>query len=278
MTAGLRRSRAKLRALLLDAGMSLLWKRGLEGGAEHVTFAEVFSLAEQEWGSPINPASVYRRIWATQADFQRDVLLKAAASYPDGEEVPTREAARGVLGSADLSTALARAAALSEVCRVASEAHISALEASRPWQIWVGIWALTVSTPSTEDDEAVGPAIQLGHEKATSALQVFLEELLDQVGYRVAAPFSSEQLALSIGALAEGLALRDRFASQRVLRVDRPKPVRVGANNPTPVAVATDPADAVGWEPGESGSTSWTLFGVAVEGLVKQFCEPIPEA
>ena len=240
--------------------MSLLWKRGLEGGAEHVTFTEVFALAERAWGSPINPASVYKRIWATQADFQRDVLLAAAASYPDGEEGPTRIAAQHVLEAADLRTAASRAAVLSEVCRVAGEAHISALEASRPWQIWVGIWALTVSTPSMEDDEVVGPAIQRGHEKATLALQEFLEEFLQKVGYRIAAPFSCEQLALSIGALAEGLALRDRFADERVLRIDRPR------NTPQ-----------VQDDPDQASTTSWTLFGVAVEGLVRQFCEPIPK-
>ncbi len=263
MAAGIRRSREELRAVLLDAGMSLLWKRGLEGGAEHVTFTEVFALAEQAWGSSINPASVYKRIWATQSDFQRDVLLAAAASYPDGEEGPTRTAALEVLERSDLRTEGSRASALSEICRVAGEAHIRALEASRPWQIWVGIWALTVSTPSTEDDEAIGPAIQKGHEKATKALEEFLGELLPLVGYRIADPFSCEQLALSIGALAEGLALRDRFASERVLRIDRPS--------------ARDSSAPVTGENGKTGVTSWTLFGVAVEGLVKQFCEPVPK-
>ena len=255
MAAGQRRSREELRAVLLEAGTSLLWKRGLIGGAEHVTFTEVFALARSSWGSPINPASVYKRIWATQADFQTDVLLAAAATYPDGEATSTRVAAQTVLDSADLRTARSRTAALSEICRVAGEAYIRALEASRPWQIWVGIWALTVSTPSTEDDEIVGPAIQNGREKATLALQEFLEAVLPGVGYRVAPPFSYQQLALAIGALAEGLALSDRFAPKRVLRIDRP---------------ALDAPHSLT----DNATTSWTLFGVAMEGLMKQFCEP----
>ena len=255
MAAGQRRSREELRAVLLEAGTSLLWKRGLIGGAEHVTFTEVFALAEGSWGSPISPASVYKRIWATLADFQTDVLLAAAATYPDGEARSTRVAAQTVLDSADLRTAGSRAVALSEICRVAGEAHIRALEASRPWQIWVGIWALTVSTPSTQDDEILGPAIQDGREKATLALQEFLECCLPAVGYRVAQPFSYQQLALAIGALAEGLALSNRFAPERVLRIDRP---------------ALDAPRSLT----ETASASWTLFGVAMEGLVKQFCEP----
>lgn len=255
MAAGQRRSKEELRAVLLEAGTSLLWKRGLNGGAEHVTFTEVFALARSSWGSPINPASVYKRIWATQADFQTDVLLAAAATYPDGEATSTRVAAQTVLDRADLRTARSRTAALSEICRVAGDAYIRALEASRPWQIWVGIWALTVSTPSTKDDEIVGPAIQDGREKATLALQEFLEAFLPAVGYHVADPFSYEQLALAIGALAEGLALSDRFAPERVRRIDR--------------ATVGDPQALT-----ETGATSWTLFGVAMEGLVKQFCEP----
>jgi hypothetical protein len=261
-----RRSREELRTVLLEVGVSLLLERGLVGGAEHVTFSEVFAAAEPVWGSPINPASVYKRIWGTQADFQRDLLLSAASFYPDGEEQPTLAAARAVVTAADLRTPAARRRALGEVCRVAGEVHIRILEQSRPWQIWVGIWALTVSTPTTEDDTNVGPFIQVGHEKATDALQSVLEEVIPAVGYVIAEPYSWEQLALAIGALAEGMALRDRFATDRLLKINR---------NTTDNRGITNEPDTI--EPGrESQSQSWTLFGVAVEALVLQMCIPLP--
>ena len=253
-----RRTREELRAVLLDVGVNMLLSRGLVGGAEHITFADVFVAAEPQWGSPVNPASVYKRIWQSQSEFQIDVLLTAAAFYPDGEEQPTLQAARRVLARHDLSTPRQREAALSEVCRIAGELHIRILEASRPWQIWVGIWALTVSTPTLSDDELVGPAIQAGHDKATAALVKVLEEVIPSVGYRIAAPYSFEQLALTIGALAEGLALRDRFARD-LAKIERLRPSPDHAS----------PADR-----GPGPSERWTLFGVAVEGLVHQFCEP----
>ncbi len=259
-----RRSREELRIVLLDVGVALLLERGLVGGAEHVTFAEVFAAAEGRWGSSINPASVYKRIWGTQAEFQRDLVLAAAAFYPDGEEQPTLAAARTVLASADLSTAQSRKAALSELCRVAGEVHVRILERSRPWQIWVGIWALTVSTPSTVDDEILGPAIRVGHEKAARALQVILEEVIPAIGYRMAPSFSFEQLSLAIEALTEGMALRGRFADARVLNILRPDVVSGNLEN----SRSTSPAGAL------EASATWTLFAVAMESLVLQFCEP----
>lgn len=287
MAPGARRTRDELRTVLLDVGVDILLRQGLVGGAEHVTFSDVFAEAESHWGSPINPASVYKRIWASQSDFQRDVLMSAASFYPDGEEQPTLEAARRVLARSDLSTPGSRSAALSEICRITGDIHIRILEASRPWQIWVGIWALTVSTPSTADDELLGPAIQVGHDKATAALQAVLEEVIPAVGYRIDSAFTYEQLALAIGSLAEGLALRDRFATDRLRHIDRRDTVPQGnkTSRGTKSVKATGLEDRTmdGRASTDSAVTAhevvqrWTLFGVAVEGLVRQFCEPMPK-
>ena len=266
-----RRSRAELRAVLLDVGVNLLFKRGLVGGAEHVTFTDVFAEAESRWGSAINPASVYKRIWKDQSEFQRDVLLAAASFYPDpdGEGLPALKVAREFMTTMDVSTPETRARALSEVCRVAAQAHLEMLEASRPWQIWVGIWALTVSTPTTDDDEMVGPSIHAGNQKATQSLQALLEEVVPAVGYGISSPFSFEQLALTVGALAEGIALRNRFAQEHLMWVDRAAgfpgaPVDHGSSG-----LAGDPG-------GGADRSRWTLFGVAFEALVLQFCAPVP--
>lgn len=247
-----RRSRDELRALLLTTGVELLQERGLAGGAPHITLNEVFAALAERRGERVTPASVYKRIWDTQADYQLDLLVSAAAYYPDGEEQPTLDAARAVVRAADRSTTDGRQAALREVCRVAGDVHVRVLEASRAWQIWVGVWALTVSTPSKDDDRVLGPALLAGHEKATAALRTALDEIISVLGFRVQAPLSVDQLAFAIGALAEGMALRDRFAT-----VDR---------------TMTLPRRGDG-----VASPDWTLFGVAVDALMARFLEPDPD-
>ena len=214
-----------------------------------MTLNDVFARASDDLGVRVTPASVYGRIWDTQADFQRDLLLAAAAFYPDGEERPTLEAARRVIAEADRETLAGRWDALREVCRVAGDVHVAVLGASRAWQIWVGVWALTVSTPTTADDRDLGPSILAGHEAATAALAAVLVEILHALGFRVRASLTVDQLALAVGATAEGLALRDRFASTHIHEVARP---------------------------GRSDHQSWTLFGVAMEGIVMRFVEPVP--
>ena len=131
--------------VLLTTGVELLQERGLLGGAAHITLNEVFTAVAERRGERITPASVYQRIWPTQADFQADLLIAAAAFYPDGEEQPTLDAAREVVRGADLSTLEGRFAALHEVCRVAGDVHVRVLEASRAWQIWVGFHYLNCS-------------------------------------------------------------------------------------------------------------------------------------
>jgi hypothetical protein len=247
-----RRSRAELRALLLETGVELLQERGLAGGAPHITLNEVFIALAERRGERVTPASVYKRIWETQADYQLDLLISAAAFYPDGEEQPTLDAARAVVRAADRSTRAGREAALREFCRIAGEVHVRVLEQSRAWQIWVGVWALTVSTPTADDDRVLGPALVAGHEKATNALRSVLDEILSGLGFRMRSPMTVDQLALAIGALAEGMALRDRFATV-ALTTTRP-------------------------EPGAPGSAQrWTLFGVAVDALMAGFLEPDPD-
>ena len=129
---------------------------------------------------------------------------------------------------------------------MAGGVHVRVLEASRAWQIWVGVWALTVSTPTDEDDRVLGPALLAGHEKATEALRLVFDEIIGALGFRPRAPLKLEHLALTIGALAEGMALRDRFAAA-----------------PAATAVAVPPDDR-----------EWSLFGIAVDALVLRFVEP----
>jgi hypothetical protein len=243
-----KRPKHHLRAAVLAAGHELLIERGLEGGATSVSLHAAIDRAADNLGERVTPASVYGRIWESQSSFQQDVLLAAARGYPAGEETPTADAAFGVIASADRSTPAARKAALEEVWCVAGAVHVGVLEASRSWQLWVGVWALTVSTPSTADDEVLGPALRQGDESATGALRDLLSAVIDSLGFRARPPFTVDDFAVAVACLAEGFALRERFGVEQ-----RQVTLPIGDD-----------------------ARSWTPFGAGLRALAAQYLEPIP--
>ncbi len=243
-----KRPKHHLRAAVLAAGHELLIERGLEGGATSVSLNAAIARAAGNLGERVTPASVYGRIWESQSSFQQDVLLAAARGYPDGEETPTADAAFRVIAAADLSTLASRKAALDQVWCVAGAVHVGVLEASRSWQLWVGVWALTVSTPSTADDEVLGPALRQGDESATLALRDLLAVVIDRLGFRARQPFTVDDFAVAVACLAEGFALRERFGARRRM-------VTLPVGNTT---------------------MTWTPFAAALRALASSYLEPVP--
>jgi hypothetical protein len=237
-----RTPREQTKRQVLETGVRLLMERGLEGGCANVGMSDVLSVIEADTGRRITNASIYGRIWATQAEFHKDLLLAAAEQFPSGEELALSAAADAVLGQADLSTPESRAAALQAVCRVAGEAHLRALAASRSWQTWLAIWAITVSTPTLDDDVERGPSIAARHAVAVDALSGVLDAVLAKVNASMRSGTSSRQLAMAVYALSEGLVLHDRFATDDDAAVER------------------------------SGEV-WTLFSVALAGILTGFVE-----
>jgi hypothetical protein len=73
-----RRSREELRRTLVDEGRQILLTEGLEAGSSNLTFKRVFDRVEAKTGARITNASVIKRIWENQADFQADVLVTIA--------------------------------------------------------------------------------------------------------------------------------------------------------------------------------------------------------
>jgi hypothetical protein len=187
--------------------------RGLNGGCENVGMSDVLSEIEAVHGRRITNASIYGRIWDSQTDFHRDLLMCAAEQFPDGEEAALHQAAKSIIAAADLSTRDGRIAALDEVCRAAGLAHLEALKASRSWQTWLAIWAITVSTPTLEDDIERGPSIAHRHALAVDGMAEVLDEIFPQVGASVKPGFTTHHIAMAIYALSEGLVLHDRFAA-----------------------------------------------------------------
>ena len=63
-------SRDELRELILATGQSMLEEEGLSSGAAALTFKRVFARVEEDTGIRLTNASVIRRVWDSQSEFQ----------------------------------------------------------------------------------------------------------------------------------------------------------------------------------------------------------------
>jgi hypothetical protein len=237
---------------MMDAGRSILAERGLGAGAGELTFKRVFDRIESTSGVRLTNASVIRRVWENQAEYQDDVLLAVAlAGDAGGDMGETALALLPAFAEFDLSTADGRLRGLSEVCRTSGAASLQALVGSRNWAVWVGVWVLGVTSPSTERGGRIRQALLEGYEATTDMWAELHGAVLDHLGFRVRAPFSLRQFTVSVGALVEGCALR-AGAEQDGSVLERP----------------TGPGGR---------SQEWTLFGVGLEALAAQYVELDPD-
>ncbi len=79
-----------LRRLVVRAGIEVLERDGLGLRPDAITYAKVFAHLEETRGLKVSRASVHRRIWVDQDDFQHEVLAAAAVQtspYRHVEEV-----------------------------------------------------------------------------------------------------------------------------------------------------------------------------------------------
>lgn len=246
-----KQSREELRALLVEAGRSILREEGMGTGAETLTFKRVFQRVEKETGLRLTNASVIRRVWDNQADYQTDVLVAIAADEGVSEFDQTLAALDGVLADMDLSTPENRWAVLREVCRVGGEANMTALLESANWPSWIGVWTLGVAgDPPIR--QRIDEALLGGYKSFNGHFERAYLALADLLGFRLRTNLTIRQFTIAVGALAEGCALRGRVDAESMNRIER----------------TTGP---------DGGTQEWTLFGISLEALVHQFFEIDPD-
>lgn len=249
--------REQLRALMLQTGRDLLAEEGFGTGVDTLSFKRVFERILDDTGIRLSNASVIRRVWENQADYQADVLAVVAADDGLGEFERTFEALVPLFEAIDLTTAASRDRSLVEVCRVGGAANIFALLESPNWSLWIAVWALaTADNPRADEAQSryqqkIRDALVSGYDTVTQLYEEAYQALSALLGMRVREPLTIRQFTVSIGALAEGCALRQRVDGQME-----------GIVRPT----------------GPDGEDQeWTLFGIGLEALQRFFFEPDPD-
>jgi hypothetical protein len=247
-----RRTKEDLRALLLEAARTILLEEGLGVGADGVTFKRVFDRVEEDTGVRLTNASVIGRVWENQADYQTDVIVDMVVGDDNTDEFKeTFGPVVDLLGEADLSTPERRWEAVREVCRVAGAANAEALRSSRPWALWIGVWALATSGDMDDRKRRIQAALLDGYESINSLYLDAYASLSRHLGFRLQDGLTMRHLTVAIGSLAEGCSLRNR--------VDQDME---GVKLPT----------------GPDGELQvWTILGLGLDALTRRFLELDPE-
>jgi len=246
-----RQSRDELRVLLLQAGQSILVEEGLGTVADALNFKRAFDRIEADTGIRLSNASVIGRVWDSLADYQTDVLVQLARDTSRSNVPQVAGLVADTLDGRDLSTVDARAAALSEICRVVGEALGDALRSSASWSVWINLWAMATASKLPDRHQRVLATLMESYDAINDQGEEAFSGLMSILGYRLRVPLTVPQFLNAAGALSEGCSLRDRVDS-KMLGIARP----------------TGPA-------GEE--QLWTVHGIGLHALVLEFFEPDPD-
>jgi hypothetical protein len=245
-----RRTREQLRATLVEEGREILLTEGLESGSSNLTFKRVFARVEAKTGVRVTNASVIKRIWRNQADYQTDVVISIARDEARRAE-GSGQRVTALLSTVDTSTVESRTRALGEACRVEGNASSAAIDRSANWRLWIGIVAMAVSRSAPADQARIMAALDEGYQAVTALWCANIGVVMGLLGFRVRAPWTIDDLATASIALAEGCALR------QLTEDDAPMVVR-----------PTGPC-------GEA--QEWSRFAVGFEALAYQYLQPDPD-
>lgn len=247
----IRRSRDELRRTLLEEGRAILMEEGLDAGSSNLTFRRVFERVEEKTGTRITNASVIKRVWENQADFQADVLVSIARDEARPEAGGAVTAIAGLLGDLDLSSPESRDRALAQVCRVGGGATTVSLAESTNWPLWISVVAMATATTTPEQQQRIKAALLEGYRSVSKFWNENFALLMEVLGLRIRRPFTLDQFTMAAIAYSEGCSLRQR-TSDHIELMMRP--------------TGTDGQEQ-----------EWSLFAVGLEGLIHQFLEPDPD-
>jgi len=237
--------------MVMNAGLAILHEEGLRTGSE-ITFKRVFDRVEADMGVRLTNASVIRRIWTDQSDFQSDLLARVVADTNEtGQLIAARDLMVPLIEASDRTTPEDRWRSASEIARRAGATAIDTRVGTRNWELWVSVWAVSVTNPASRSDARVQQALLDGLELTGAAWNDLLTMVMGSLGLRMKAPFTLRQYTESLGAVAAGYSLRHASRGQPQF-VKRP----------------TGP---------DGELQDWTLMGIALEALAMEFLEIDPD-
>lgn len=213
-----RRSRAELRELVLEAAVDLIYREGLELRPSSISYSKVFAHLSATQGVRVTRASVHERIWASQAEFQDEVLRRALEWDSSATVAMLREAQSSFSKRVIHEDPAEAANELREVVRVLGPAFMTSSESEDQWSSWV---ATALSAATQRGDSSLKTEAELAARRTYEEQTTLFAEVAGQMitsAHRVAdeTVIGDEDLlslaAMASIAVADGLELRRRLA------------------------------------------------------------------
>ena len=247
----IRRTREELQDLILEAGREVLLSEGLGTGAEHLTFKRVLARVEETTGIRVTNASVIRRIWDNQEEFQLEVIRSVVNDQVEFRFQLTSRAFNEAIAMVDLGSLESRRASLGELIRVTCDEYIEAACTSAAAVELALSTYMSVNLHTSAGSPLAGPFRSMT-ERQTEQYTALYQAGLDLVGWRVKPGLNMADGAATVSVLAEGLLVR-MMAEPGVL--------------------ATIPQI----RPLDGVTVEWSLLAIGMNQIVEFFAEPDPD-
>jgi hypothetical protein len=246
-----RRSRAELREIVLEAARDVLLTEGLGTGAEHLSFKRVLSHVADTRGIRITNASVIGRIWENQEQFQLDVVNSIANIQGDEEVSVATDALEAALQRLDVSTPELRRASLAELIRVSCAEYMTAASTSAA-TIQMALVSYVAASQTASSDNRMIDSFRSTNRRLTARYEELYALGLSACGWRIRPEYSMHEVAALLSAIAEGILLHNM----------------VDPHTFAPIVLVS----------GLDGSeVEWTQQGITMNSLVDFFAEPDPD-
>ena len=236
---------------MLENGRAILHEEGIETASNNLTFKRVFDRVERTTGRQLTNASVIKRVWENQADFQADVLVAIAHDEQRPEVEGTLAAVAQVLDSVDLTSVEGRMWGMAELCRVGGGASRTLITESTSWPLWISVVTIATTSSNPDQKERMCAALAEGYRSVAEFWEETFRGLIDFLGLRLRAPRTLHQFCAAATSLSEGDSLHQHVV-QEARNLDLP----------------TGPGGAM---------QEWTLYSVTLHALAIQFFEPDPD-
>ncbi|MEI8050267.1 MAG: hypothetical protein WCI12_02385 [Actinomycetes bacterium] len=246
-----RRSKVELRELVLGSGIEVLHAEGLGTGVENLTFKKVLDHLQESSGIRITPASLIRRVWQDQKDFQFDVVRTIITEQGEGEIGEVSDSLSETFARLDLSSPKMRRASLDELIRVASKDYLSTtISPLSTIQTALASYALAGGDAGV-NQEFLGLFSEATALLTRQYVEIY-ELALEAVGFRIRPGLRIEQMAVAILSFGEGSLLRRSTAPEAFAPMFLPREI-------------------------DGASVEWDLFGFGVKAIVEAFTEEDPD-
>jgi len=236
---------------VLASGREILRSQGLGTGVERLTFKKVLDHLQETEGIRITQASLIRRVWTNQDDFQRDVIESIISEEGEREVGFVSDSLLETFARIDLSSPEIRQASLAELVRVSTQDYL-VLTGSPLSTIQTALIACALAGGNAGADDQFLTMFEEAAARLTRHYSELYGSALEFIGFRIRPGMRIKQMVVAILSFGEGSLLR-RSTSRDAF---------------APIALQRE-LDGV--------DVDWDLFGFGVKAIVEAFVEEDPD-